>query len=105
MLSRYPERIYRLLADLNDLDIQSDDIENAYIIAPYIEHVCTIGVNDGCSHQYKPFNIARAFYRLKISTSAFRAHFSEKLDEICFKSSTADTDLWMRAAVKQYGDN
>ena len=42
-------------------------------------------------------------YGLKSSGAAFRAYLAEKLDAIGFKSSIADPDVWMRAAMKPTG--
>ena len=47
----------------------------------------------------------RAVYGLKSSGSAFKAHLVEKIDEIGFKSSTADPNVWMRSAFKPDGES
>ena len=53
--------------------------------------------------QGKVFIVVRALYGLKSASAAFRAFMAKKLDEIGFKSSPADPDVWMRPAVKYDG--
>ena len=48
--------------------------------------------------------IRKALYGLKSSGAAFRAFLAEKLDDIGFKSSIADPDVWMRPASKSSGE-
>ena len=103
VVSRDSVRICLLLAALNDLDIQAADIENAYLTAPCREKVWTIGGPEFGSDQGKPFLVVKALYGLKSSGAAFRAFLAETLDEIGFRSSIADPDVWMRAAVKPDG--
>ena len=50
--------------------------------------------------QGKMLVIKKALYGLKSSGAAFRASLAERLDDIGFKSSIADPDVWMRPAVK-----
>ena len=50
------------------------------------------------------FIVMKALYGLKSSGAAFRAHLAERLNEIGFKSSIADPDVWMRPAAKQDGE-
>ena len=48
--------------------------------------------------------VKKALYGLKSSGAAFRAHLAETLDNIGFKSSMADPDVWMRPATKPSGE-
>ena len=104
VVARDSVRICLLLAALNDLDIQAANIENAYLTAPCQERVWTIGGREFGSNAGKPFKIIKALYGLKSSGAAFRAHLAEKLDDIGFKSSIADPDVWMRPASKPDGE-
>lgn len=49
--------------------------------------------------------VRRALYGLKSSGASFRAFLAERLDEIGFKSSIADPDVWMRKATKPDGES
>ena len=45
--------------------------------------------------QGKVLIVKKALYGLKSSGAAFRAHLAETLDNIGFKSSMADPDMWI----------
>ena len=48
--------------------------------------------------------MVRALYGPKSSGAAFREFLAEKLDDMVFKSSIADPDVWMREATKSDGE-
>ena len=104
VVSRDSVRICLLLAALNDLDLQSADIENAYLTAPCREKVWTVGGPEFGSGEGKNYIIVKALYGLRSSGAAFRAFLAETLDKIGFKSSLADPDVWLRAATKADGE-
>ena len=104
VVSRDSVRICLLLAALNDLNILSGDIENAYLTAPCRENCWTMAGKEFGSDQGKPLIILKALYGLKSSGAAFRAFLAETLDDMGFKSSHADPDVWMRPAVKHDGE-
>lgn len=103
VVSRDSVRICLLIATLNDLDIQSADIENAYLTAPCHEKCWTMAGPKFGSDAGQPFIIAKALYGLKSSGAAFRAFLAETLDNIGFKSTEADPDVWIRPAIKADG--
>ena len=104
VVSRDSVRICLLIAALNDLDVQAADVENAYLTAPCKEKVWTIAGPEFGSDQGKPLIITKALYGLKSSGAAYRAYFAQTLDELGFRPSIADPDVWMRAAVKPDGE-
>lgn len=104
VVSRDSVRICLLLAALNDLNVLSGDIENAYLTAPCREKCWTIVGKEFGSDQGKPFIIQKALYGLKSSGAAFRAFLAETLDDMGFRSSHADPDVWLRPAVKPDGE-
>lgn len=104
VVSRDSVRICLLLAALNDLEVQAADIENAYLTADCREKCWTMGGKEFGSNAGKPFIIRKALYGLKSSGAAFREHLAQRLDEIGFKSSTADPDVWLRPATKPDGE-
>ena len=80
------------------------DIENAYLNAPcrekyYIKAGPEFGEDKG-----KTFIVVRAIYGLKSSGAAYRSHLAKSLDEIGFKSSMTDPDVWYRASAKPDGE-
>ena len=104
VVARDSVRICLLIAALNELDVQAADIENAYLTAPCREKCWTIGGQEFGSEEGSVFIIRKALYGLKSSGAAFRAFLAETLDDIGFKSSIADPDVWLRPAIKPDGE-
>ena len=104
VVSRDSVRICLLAAALNDLDVQSGDIENAYLTAPNREKKWTRAGPEFGAEEGKVLIITKALYGLKSAGAAFRAFLAERLDEMGFKSSIADPDVWLRPAVKNDGE-
>ena len=46
--------------------------------------------------------VVRALYGLKRSGAAFRAFLANILDDMGFKSSVTDPDIWYKKATKSY---
>ncbi len=44
--------------------------------------------------------VVRALYGLKSASASFRSFMAQKLDEMGFKSSNGDFNIWMRPATK-----
>ena len=105
VVSRDSVRICLLIATLNDLEIKCGDIKNAYLTAPPREILYTWAGPEFGPNQGKPFIITKALYGLKSSGASFRAHLAKHLEEeLGFKSSEADPDVWLRPAVKPDGE-
>ena len=47
--------------------------------------------------------VVRALFGLKTSSAAFRALLAETLDDLSYKPSKADPDVYMRPEVKSNG--
>jgi hypothetical protein len=103
VVSRDSVRLFFLLAALNDMDILSCDIQNAYLTAQTKEKLWTRVDAAFGSDKGRPAKIVRALYGLKASGSAFRSHLAGTLRTLGFVSSKADPDVWMRASVKADG--
>jgi hypothetical protein len=94
VVARDSIRIAFLIAALNDLDILSADIGNAYLNAYTKEKVhTTCGPKFGPQHLGHIAIIQRALYGLKSSGAAWRAHFAGTLQDMGFKASYADPDV------------
>ena len=104
VVSRDSVRICLTLAALNDLELLSEDVESAYLSAPCREKVWLKAGPEFGKLEGRTFIVQKALYGLKSSGSAFRIFLAETLDDISFKSSIADPDVWMRAATKPYGE-
>ena len=103
VVSRDSVRIALTLAALNDLELLSCDILNAYLTAPCRERFYCIAGPEFGSDQGKMYIIERALYGLKSSGAAFRTFLAEHLHDIGFTPSLADPDVWMRPAIKPNG--
>ena len=104
VVSRDSVRIILMLAALNNLDIEGADIENAYLTAPCREKVWLRGGIEFGDLSGETLIVEKALYGLKSSGAAFRAFLAETFDNMGFKSSTADPDIWMRPNTKPDGE-
>ena len=104
VVSRDSVRIAFVIAALNDLDVLSADIQNAYLNAPTKERCyTTAGLEFGKAKQGRPVIIVRALYGLKSSGARFRDHMAATLREAGYDSCLADPDVWMRANTRPDG--
>ena len=96
-----------LIAALNDLDVLSADIQNAYLTAPIKEKYYVIAkISDGFSSEFhnRPAKIVRAMYGLPVAGASFRSYLASHLRELGYKPCRADPDVHMRPALKENGD-
>ena len=104
VVSRDSVCICLLTTTLNNLDIMYVDIENAYLSAPSREQCWTVAGKEFGYDEGKAFVIVRALYGLKSSGAAFRSHLAQCIDEIGFRPSIVDADVWMRMNIKPDGE-
>jgi hypothetical protein len=104
VVTRESIRIAFLIAALNELDILSANIGNAYLQASARKQVhTTAGPEFGLSRIGETVIIVRVMYGLKTSGTAWHTQLSETLYSMNFKPSLADRDVWYRAACKKNG--
>ena len=105
--SRDSVRLFFLLAALNNLDVLSADIQNAYLTAPIKEKYYVVAdQSDGFSSEFhgRPATIVRAMYGLPVAGASFRSYLALHLRELGYKPCKADPDVHMRVAVKKNGE-
>ena len=105
--SRDSVRLFFLVAALNDLDILSADIQNAYLSAPIKEkYFIYARAEDGFPPQYvgRPAKIVRALYGLPVAGASFRSYLAKHIKSLGFAPCKADPDVYMRPAVHTNGD-
>jgi hypothetical protein len=95
VVSRDLVRIALTIAALNDLDILSCDIQNAYLMAKCHEKIYTKAGSEFGSDAGKYMIITRALYGLKSSGAAFRALCAETLRDAGYEPTKADPDVWI----------
>ena len=105
VVSRESVRIAFLTAALNDLNILSADVQNAYINAPVGNDKIYIiaGKEFGATLAGRPAIIVRALYGLRGSGARWRDHMAATLRDAGYISCKADPDVWMRADTKADG--
>lgn len=104
VVSRDSVRIMLMIAALNDLDLRSADVQNAFLTAPNLEKCYMRAGPEFGENEGKVYIVRRALYGLRSASAAFRAFMAERLDQMGFTSSVADPDVWYRAAVKSDGE-
>jgi hypothetical protein len=104
VVSRDSVRIAFMFAALNDLDILAADVGNAYLNADCREKIWTIAGPEFGSKAGTVMIIEKVLYGLKTrSGAAWRALLALSLTELGYKSTKADSDVWICAAVKPNG--
>ena len=104
VVSRDSVRIALTIAALNDLEIVSSDIQNAYLTAPCAEKVWIECGDEFGRDKGRRAIIVRALYGLKSSGAAFVNHLRSCMRELGFSPCTADNNVWLRAATKPSGE-
>ena len=103
VVSRDSVRIVLTIAALNKLEVMACNIQNAYLTANCREKIWTRAGPEFGSESGTIMFIHKAFYGLKSSGAAFRAHLAETLYDIGFIPTRANPDVWCRPAVKEDG--
>ena len=100
VVSRESVRIALTLAALNDLEVKSADIKNAYLTAPVKEKIWTILGPEFGEDAGKRAVIVRALYGLKSAGAAFRNHLADCMRTLGYLPCKADPDLWLKAELR-----
>jgi Reverse transcriptase (RNA-dependent DNA polymerase) len=105
VVSRESVRLGLLIAALNDLEVFTADIQNAYLTSPCKEKIYTkLGLEFGPNREGKHALIVRSLYGLKASGASFRNHLASCLAHLGYTSSQGDADVWFRPATKANGE-
>ncbi|KAI2509582.1 Reverse transcriptase (RNA-dependent DNA polymerase) [Fragilaria crotonensis] len=100
VVSRESVRIALTLAALNDLEVKTADIENAYLTAPVGEKIwCRLGPEFGNDAGKKAL-IVRALYGLKSAGASFRNHLADCMRHLGWQSCIADPDVWLKPEIR-----
>jgi hypothetical protein len=103
VVSRNSIRLAFLITALNDINIMSCDLENAYLNAPCREKIWFEGGVECGEDQGKVCVMVCSLYGLKSAGAAFRLTLAQLLRDLGCKSSKADPDVWMREARRDDG--
>ena len=100
VVSRESVRIALTLAALNDLEVKTSDIQNAFLTAPCAEKCWTVLGPEFGSEAGQKALIVRALYGLKSAGASFRQHLADCMRLCGYKSCLADPDLWYKPMVR-----
>ncbi len=101
VVSRESVRIALTLAALNDLDVKTSDIQNAFLTAPCSEKIWMIlGDEFPEDMRGKKAIVVRALYGTKSACQAFRSHLADCMMHCGYKPCLADADLWYKPMVR-----
>ena len=100
VVSRETVRIALMIAALNDLEVKSGNILNAYEQAPVTEKVwTTLGPEFGKDAR-KSAVIVKALYGPKSAGAASRSHLARCMESLGYQSCKAYPDLWLKPEVR-----
>jgi hypothetical protein len=87
-------------SSLNDLQVKTPDIENAYFTAPVSEKIwMMLGPKFGKDRGCKAI-IVRALYGLKSAGASFRNHLAACMRQLGYVSCLADPDVWLQPETR-----
>jgi len=95
-------RIVTFLAELNDCELWSTDIGNAYLESYTEEKVCFIAGPEFGDRAGHLFVIIKALYGLKSSGRQWHDRLHDVLRSMQFVPSKAEDDIWMRDKGDHY---
>jgi len=96
VVSRETVRIALTMAALQDLEVKTSDIQNAYLTAPCAEKVWTVLGPEFGPDAGKRAIIVRALYGLASAGASFTRHLADCMRHLGYKPCRADPDLWMK---------
>ena len=100
VVSQESIRIALTLVALNDLEVKSSDVENAYLTAPCSERIWThVGHKLGVPPGTKAL-IVRALYGLKSAGASFQNHISDGVQSLGWTPCLADPDVYLKPEVR-----
>ena len=89
---------------MNDLEILGCDVSNAYLNAPCREKIWVHAGPEFGTDEGSVQIVRKALYGLKSSGFSWKKMLTQNLEDMGYKSSIADPDVFMRAAAKPNGD-
>ena len=93
-----------IYAALNGLDVWAENVQNAFLQAPFSKKYYTVfGPELGSEFIGKLAIIVRAAYGLKCAGADFRNHLRDCMEHLGYESCKADSDVWMQSATRTDG--
>ena len=99
IVSRETVQITLTIAALNDLEVNTVDVQNAFLAVPCSELIhMTLGSEFG-EDQGKTVVFVQALYGLTSAGASFRNHLADCMRHLGYHSFLADPDLWYKPMV------
>jgi hypothetical protein len=95
-------RTVTFLAELNELELWSTDIGNAYLESYTSEKVAFVAGGEFGEHAGRVMIIRKALYGLKSSGKCWHDRLYDVLQSMGFHPSKAEADIWMRDVDDHY---
>ena len=89
-----------MVANLNDLEVKTSDVQNAYFTAPCADVIHTTLCAEFGKNEGKTAIIVQALYSLASAGASFRNHLADCLQHLGYTSCLADPNLWYRPMVR-----
>ena len=100
VVSRESVRIALTYAALNDLEVNTSDVENTFLTTPTEECLyTTLGPEFG-EDQGKYATIVKALYGMKSSGAVFRNHLADCMRHLKYVPYLVDPDVWIQEFTK-----
>jgi hypothetical protein len=93
-------RMVTFLSQLNDLELWGADVGNAYLESKTKEKIFIVAGPEFGQRQGHVLSIHKSLYGLRTSGKRWHERFADTLQDLGFKPSKADSDIWMRKAGK-----
>ena len=100
VVSRETVHVALTVADSNDLQVRTVDIQNAYIQATVDENIWTVLGSEFGPDAWNPAEVVRALYGIKSAGASFWNHLDDCMKHMKYMSCTEDPDLWMKPMVR-----
>ena len=100
IVSQEMVQIALMVAALNDLEVKTSDVPNAYLMAPCAEVIHTMLGAEFGKDEGKTAIIVPALYRLASAGASFRNHLADCMQHLGYTSCLADMDLWYKLMVQ-----
>ena len=100
VVSRETVWIALTVAALNDLEVKTSDVQNAYLTAPCAKAIhTTLGAEFG-KDEGRTAIIVQALYGLPSAGASFRNHLADCMWHLGYTSCLVDPDLWYKPMVR-----
>jgi hypothetical protein len=100
VVSQESVHITLTLAALNNLEVLTADIKNAYLTAPVLEKICCVLGPEFGAKAGKCAIVVQSLYGLKSAGASFQNHLANCMWHLGWESCITDQELLMKAEIR-----